>query len=79
MENGFPVGRDLNQVQAYYNQGVRYLTLCHSSNNEICDSATDPKGPEYQGLSPFGEQVVAEMNRLGMMVDISHTSDSNFL
>ncbi|SMB91179.1 Membrane dipeptidase [Hymenobacter roseosalivarius DSM 11622] len=78
MENGFPVGRDLSQVQAYYDQGVRYLTLCHSSNNEICDSATDPKGPEYQGLSPFGEQVVAEMNRLGMMVDVSHTSDSTF-
>ncbi|WP_133273643.1 dipeptidase [Hymenobacter radiodurans] len=78
MENGFPVGRDLNKVQAYYNQGVRYLTLCHSSNNEICDSATDPKGPEYQGLSPFGEQVVSEMNRLGMMVDVSHTSDSTF-
>ncbi|MBC6607341.1 membrane dipeptidase [Hymenobacter sp. BT188] len=78
MENGFPVGRDLSQVHAYYNQGVRYLTLCHSSNNEICDSATDPKGPEYQGLSPFGEQVVAEMNHLGMMVDVSHTSDSTF-
>lgn len=78
MENGYPVGRDLNQLQAYYRQGVRYLTLCHSSNNEICDSATDPTGPEYQGLSAFGEQVVAEMNRLGMMVDVSHTSDSTF-
>lgn len=54
------------------------MTLCHSSNNDICDSSTDPKGAEYQGLSPLGEQVVGEMNRLGMMVDVSHVSDSTF-
>ncbi|MFD1467900.1 dipeptidase [Hymenobacter caeli] len=78
MENGYPVGQDLAMLQAYYNQGARYLTLCHSSNNDLCDSATDPKGPEWQGLSPLGERAVREMNRLGMMVDVSHTSDSTF-
>ncbi|MBC6991038.1 dipeptidase [Hymenobacter sp. BT491] len=78
IENGYPVGKDLSLLKTYYDLGARYMTLCHSSNNEICDSSTDPNGPEYQGLSPFGEQVVDEMNRLGMMVDISHTSDSTF-
>jgi len=78
MENGYPIGQDLGMLQQYYNQGARYITLCHASNNDICDSSTDPKGPEYQGLSAFGRQVVQEMNRLGIMVDISHTSDSTF-
>ena len=50
------------------------MTLAHTSNNDICDSSTDPKGPEWHGLSPFGRQVVAEMNRVGMMVDVSHVS-----
>jgi len=78
MENGYPLGQDLGMLQTYYDQGARYITLCHSSNNDICDSSTDPKGPEHQGLSAFGRQVVQEMNRLGMMVDVSHTSDSTF-
>ena len=50
------------------------MTLAHTSNNDICDSSTDPRGPEWHGLSPFGRQVVAEMNRVGMMVDVSHVS-----
>ncbi|AYA37535.1 membrane dipeptidase [Hymenobacter oligotrophus] len=78
IENGYPMGRDLGLLQQYYNLGARYMTLCHGTNNDLCDSATDPTGPEYQGLSPLGVQAVAEMNRLGMMVDISHTSDSTF-
>lgn len=78
MENGYPVGQDLAMLRTYYDQGARYLTLCHSSNNDLCDSATDPTGPEHQGLSAFGRQAVREMNRLGMMVDVSHTSDSTF-
>ncbi|AMJ67587.1 membrane dipeptidase [Hymenobacter sp. PAMC 26628] len=78
MENGYPVGQDLALLQTYYDQGARYLTLCHSSNNDLCDSSTDPKGPEWQGLSPLGERAVREMNRLGMLVDVSHTSDSTF-
>ena len=78
MENGYPIGQDLGLLQTYYDQGARYITLCHSSNNDICDSSTDPNGAEHQGLSAFGRQVVQEMNRLGIMVDISHTSDSTF-
>lgn len=78
MENGYPVGNDLSLVKTFYERGVRYITLCHTSNNDICDSSTDPNGPEYNGLSRFGVQVVEEMNQLGMMVDISHTSDSTF-
>lgn len=78
IENGYPMGRDISLLKKYYDLGARYMTLSHASNNDICDSSTDPEGPEYQGLSPLGEQVVAEMNRLGMMVDISHVSDSTF-
>ncbi|MBD0254402.1 MAG: dipeptidase [Cytophagales bacterium] len=78
IENGWPVGKDLSLLKTYYDLGARYITLTHFLNNDICDSATDPAGPEHNGLSPFGEQVVAEMNRLGIMVDVSHTSDSTF-
>ena len=78
MENGFPLGTDLSRVAEFYNKGVRYITLCHSYNNDICDSSTDKKGAEHKGLSSFGKKVVAEMNRLGMMVDVSHISDKSF-
>ena len=78
MENGFPLGTDLSRVQEFYNRGVRYITLCHSYNNDICDSSTDKKGAEHNGLSTFGKEVVIEMNRLGMMVDVSHISDKAF-
>ena len=78
MENGYPIGLDINLVETYYDLGARYITLCHSSNNDLCDSSTDPDGPEHDGLSEFGEKVVLEMNRLGMMIDISHASDSTF-
>src|SRR5450759_2059129 len=78
VENGYPIGRDISRVKQYYDLGARYITLAHTKNNDICDSSTDPKGPENNGLSPFGEQVVKEMNRLGMMVDISHISDKSF-
>lgn len=78
IENGYPVGTDLAKIQQYYDLGARYITLCHSSNNDICDSSTDKGGPEHNGLSPFGEEVVREMNRLGMMVDVSHISDESF-
>lgn len=78
MENGFPLGTDLSRVQEFYTRGVRYITLCHSYNNDICDSSTDKKGAEHNGLSAFGKEVVSEMNRLGMMVDVSHISDKAF-
>jgi len=78
MENGYPIGLDISRVKEFYDHGARYITLCHSRNNDICDSSTDPAGPENNGLSEFGRQVVNEMNRLGMMVDVSHLSDKSF-
>ena len=77
MENGSPIENDLNNVEEFYNKGVRYITLAHYKWNHICDSANDPER-KWNGLSPFGEDVVKEMNRLGMMLDISHVSDSTF-
>jgi membrane dipeptidase len=78
MENGYTVGTDILKVKQFYDLGARYMTLCHTSNNDICDSSTDPEGPESNGLSQFGAEVVKEMNRLGMMVDVSHISDKSF-
>ena len=78
IENGYPIGKDISYIQKYYDRGARYITLCHTRNNDICDSSTDRKGPEHNGLSDFGRQVVAEMNRLGIMVDVSHISDDSF-
>jgi membrane dipeptidase len=73
IENGYVIGRDLSLIKDYYDSGARYMTLAHGAHNDIADSAT-PQNPEHNGLSPFGEQVVAEMNRVGMMVDVSHIS-----
>lgn len=78
VENGYPIGDDIGQVKAFYDLGARYITLCHTRNNQICDSSTDPDGPRHNGLSEFGRKVVQEMNRLGMMVDVSHISDKAF-
>jgi len=76
VENGYPVGLDIGMVKALYDRGARYITLVHTKNNDLCDSSTDTLA--YGGLSDFGGKVVAEMNRLGMMVDVSHASDSSF-
>jgi membrane dipeptidase len=78
MENGYPVGNDIRLVEEYYNLGARYITLCHSGNNDICESATGTDDPDMDGLSDFGGQVVREMNRLGMIIDLSHASDKSF-
>ena len=78
MENGYPIGSDLANVEVFYDKGVRYITLVHSTNNDLADSSTDSKGPEHEGLSQFGEEVVKEMNRLGIMIDVSHASDDVF-
>jgi membrane dipeptidase len=77
MENGSPVENKLDNLEEFYDKGVRYITLAHYKWNHICDSANDAIR-KWNGLSPFGEEVVKEMNRLGMMVDISHVSDSTF-
>ena len=78
IENGYPIGNDLSNVELYYKKGVRYITLVHSSNNDLADSATDSNGTEHGGISDFGGKVVKEMNRLGIMVDVSHGNDSVF-
>jgi len=74
MENGAPIGDDLAQLTRFHARGVRYMTLAHSQNNRISDSSY-ALTKRWNGLSPFGEQVVARMNDLGMMVDVSHLSD----
>jgi len=76
MENGAPIGNDLKNVRYFYDRGVRYITLTHSKNNQICDSSGDTT--RWGGLSPFGKKVVTEMNRVGIMIDISHVDDSTF-
>jgi membrane dipeptidase len=76
MENGAPIGDDLSQLAAFHKRGVRYITLAHSANNRISDSSYALQ-KKWGGLSPFGEKVVAEMNRLGIMVDVSHLSDDS--
>jgi len=78
LENGYPIGTDLSLVEAFARRGVRYITLCHSADNQICDSATDRRDPEDRGLSDFGREVVAACNRRGIMVDVSHISDRSF-
>lgn len=77
MENGAPIEDDLANVQYFHDRGIRYITLTHSKDNQICDSSYDTV-QTWNGLSPYGEKVVAEMNRVGIMVDISHVSDSAF-
>jgi len=76
LENGFPVARDITNIKKYYDMGIRYITLCHTKNNDICDSGNDT--PEHNGLSEFGKKVVKRMNKLGMIIDVSHISDKSF-
>ncbi len=76
IENGYALGNDISLVEKFFDRGVRYITLCHTKNNDICDSSTD--SIEHNGLSQFGKKVVKRMNRVGMMIDVSHISDKSF-
>src|SRR6266436_1643884 len=81
IEGGHAIENDLHLLDNFYRLGVRYMTLTWSNTNEWADSSgdvTDPKIEHHNGLTDFGKQVVLEMNRLGMMVDISHVSDKTF-
>jgi len=78
MENGAPIESDLANVKYFFDRGIRYITLTHSLDNEICDSSYDTSEDTWDGLSPFGEQVVQEMNKWGIMIDVSHISDKAF-
>ena len=76
VENGYAIGYDIKNITLFKNLGVSYITLCHNGANQICDSA---KGkPAWGGLSPFGREVVQEMNRSGIMIDLSHAAESTF-
>lgn len=77
MENGAPIGNSIDNIEYFYSRGIRYITLTHGKDNQICDSSYDTLNT-WNGLSAFGEKVVKEMNRVGMMVDVSHISDSAF-
>lgn len=77
MENGAPIEGKLENLQHFYDRGVRYITLAHSEDNHISDSSYDIR-QRWGGLSPFGKELVAEMNKVGMLVDVSHISDQAF-
>ena len=78
MVNDYPIGKDLTLIKTFYDLGVRMIGPVHFSNNDLGDSATDPKGAEWHGLSPLGKEFVAEANRLGIVIDASHASDLAF-
>lgn len=77
IENGYAIGSDIGNIERFYDLGVRYITLCHNGDNLICDSASRTRHT-HGGISRFGRQVVAEMNRLGIMVDLSHAGEASF-
>ena len=78
MENGAPIEGDLSRVQFYHDKGIRYITLTHSKSNHISDSSYDENHQWEGGLSSFGKDLIREMNKIGIMVDISHVSDKAF-
>lgn len=76
VENGYAIGKDLENINRFRKMGVSYITLCHNGNNDICDSARGEA--EWGGLSPFGKEVIQRMNEVGVLVDISHAAESTF-
>lgn len=76
IENGYAIGKDIRNVARFRKRGVVYMTLCHNGNNDICGSAR--YNDQNLGVTPFGEQVIQEMNRTGMLVDISHAGENSF-
>ena len=77
MENGSPIDGDLDNLRYFHDRGIRYLSLCHGSNNHLSDSSYD-ETRKWNGISEFGAEVITELNRLGIMVDVSHASDEAF-
>ncbi|MDO4497312.1 MAG: gamma-glutamyl-gamma-aminobutyrate hydrolase family protein [Bacteroidales bacterium] len=77
IENGYGIGNDLKNIKKFYDKGVNYITLCHSADNQICNSSTRT-ADENKGLTDFGVDVVKEMNRVGMVIDLSHASMGTF-
>ena len=80
VENGYPLGEDLDRVKEFYRRGARYLSLTHNGHNQLADSHTGERdGWKWHGLSPLGKQVISELNRCGIMVDVSHAAKSTML
>jgi membrane dipeptidase len=80
VENGYPIGEDIARVKEFHGRGARYLSLAHNGHNQLSDSHTGERdGWKWNGLSPLGKQVVTEMNRLGIMVDVSHASKDSMM
>lgn len=77
IENGYAIGTDLDRIRHFRDRGIVYMTLCHNGDNDICDSARKSNN-EHGGVSDFGEKVIREMNRVGLMVDLSHAAESSF-
>ena len=77
MENGSPIGENINNLKFFFDRGIRYVTLTHAKNNQICDSSYDTER-KWNGLSEFGKELIKEMNKIGMMIDVSHVSDKTF-
>lgn len=78
IENSYPLGEDITLLETFYDYGVRMVGPVHNANNQFADSSTDKNGPQWGGLSPLGEALVKEANRLGMIVDASHAHDLAF-
>jgi membrane dipeptidase len=80
VENGYPIGEEIARVKEFYDRGARYMSLTHNGHNQLADSHTGERdGWKSNGLSPLGKQVIAEMNRLGIMVDVSHASKESMM
>ncbi|MHA1349948.1 MAG: dipeptidase [Promethearchaeota archaeon] len=81
IENGYAIGEDIVNIEKFYKMGARYITLSHIGHNQICDSNLNPNGDStlHNGLSSFGKEVVLEMNRLGMIIDVAHISKQSVL
>jgi membrane dipeptidase len=80
VENGYPIGEDIGRVKEFYDRGARYMSLAHNGNNQLSDSHTGERdGWKWNGLSPLGRQVIVEMNRLGLMIDVSHPSKASMM
>ena len=77
IENGYGIGKDIKNIKKYKDMGVQYMTLCHSYDNDICNSSSNTADAS-KGLTPFGRKVVKEMNKVGMLIDISHASEGTF-
>jgi len=80
VENGYPIGEDIKRVKEFHDRGARYMSLAHNGHSQLSDSNTgEAQGWKWNGLSPLGKQVIAEMNRVGIMIDVSHPSKASMM